>query len=323
MNRDSRKSEPKNLRLWPAYVLLAVLWGFRYMPLLFAEPPLTVLMLAFFGPAVSVLLIVVWWVAGSRAAGREKLVGFGGLVLILALTLLLLHPTMRGFPIVSSVLPWGATAFVLGLVASRWLTSIPRTALALLAAAIGFGFWTLVRMDGVWGDFQADQAWRWQQTSEDRYLAQRSSPSRGADFLEEVGEADWPGFRGPGRDSVVPGITLAEDWQASPPRELWRVGVGPGWSSFAVAGRHLFTQEQRGELEAVVAYDTETGAELWAHEYPSRFFEAMGGVGPRATPTLSRGRLFALGGRQTCAGTPSASRLPGVLPPHRWWSARS
>ena len=44
-----------------------------------------------------------------------------------------------------------------------------------------------------------------------------------------------------------------------------------------------------------MAYDTETGAELWAQAYPSRFFEAMGGVGPRATPTLSGGMLFTLG----------------------------
>ena len=80
MNPDSRRSEPSGLRLWPALVLLAVLWTLRYLPLLFAEPPLPVLMLAFFGPAVSVLLIFVWWVAGSRAAGREKLVGIGGLV---------------------------------------------------------------------------------------------------------------------------------------------------------------------------------------------------------------------------------------------------
>ena len=100
------------------------------------------------------------------------------------------------------------------------------------------------------------------------------------------------GFRGPERNAVVPGLALAEDWSALPPRELWRISVGPGWSSFAVAGRSLFTQEQRGESEVVVAYDTQTGAELWVHEYRSRFFEAMGGVGPRATPTLSRTRVY-------------------------------
>ena len=73
-------------------------------------------MLAFFGPAICVLLIVIWWVAGSRATGREKLVGFFGLVLLFLLTVLMMHPSMRGFPIIYTVLPWGITAFVAGLV---------------------------------------------------------------------------------------------------------------------------------------------------------------------------------------------------------------
>ncbi len=295
MSSDSPKPVVTSLRLWPALILVVLLWGLKYLPLLFAEPPLPVFMLAFFGPVACVLLIVIWWVAASRASRREKLAGAGGLALLFVASLLLLHPTMREFPIFSMVLPWGGTAFVLGLAATRWLRTFPRTAVALAAAAVAFGFWTLVRLDGVWGDFQSERAWRWQQTTEERYLAQRTSAAGGAAIVGAVAEAEWPGFRGPGRDAVVPGVALVEDWEARPPRELWRTSVGPGWSSFAVAGRRLFTQEQRGELEAVVAYDAETGAELWAHEYRSRFFEAMGGAGPRATPTLAGGMLFALG----------------------------
>ena len=295
MNQTSSESEPTALRLWPALVLLAALWVLKFIPKLFADPPLSVFMVAFFGPTVCVLLILVWWIAGSRATRREKLIGFSGLLLILFLTALLLHPSMRDFPMISFVLPWGMTAFVVGLGASRWLKEVPRVALALLVATVGFGFWTLVRMDGVWGDFTTDRAWRWQQTTEERFLAERSSPSGGTGLVEEITVAECPGFRGPRRDAVVPGLILAEDWSARPPRELWRIGVGPGWSSFAVAGRRLFTQEQRGELEAVVAYDAQSGAELWAQDYPSRFFEALGGVGPRATPTLAHGMLFALG----------------------------
>jgi outer membrane protein assembly factor BamB len=295
MSPDSPKPAPSSLRLWPALVLVALLWGLKYLLLLFDEPPMAVFMLSFFGPVACVLLIVIWWVAGSRASRKEKLAGAGGLVLIAVTSGLLLDPTMRGFPIFSMVVPWGGTAFVAGLVASRWMTAIPRTALALAVALLAFYGWSLVRMEGVWGDFQTDLSWRWQETAEDRYLAGRTAGAGSAAVVGEVAEAEWPGFRGPGRDAVVPGLALAEDWDASPPRELWRTAVGPGWSSFAVAGRRLFTQEQRGEMEAVVAYDAETGAELWAHEYPSRFFEAMGGVGPRATPTVAGGMLFALG----------------------------
>ncbi len=78
-------------------------------------------------------------------------------------------------------------------------------------------------------------------------------------------------------------------------KRFWRIKVGPAWSSFAVAGKRLFTQEQRGDNEAVVCYDAETGQQRWVHEYASRFWEVVGGAGPRATPTLHDGHLFALG----------------------------
>jgi outer membrane protein assembly factor BamB len=290
---DSTSLSP--LRLWPALVLAALIWGLRSMPAMVDELSPAVFMVAFFGPAVCALLILVWWLAASRATRREKIAGAVGLLALLVVGTALSHPSMRGFGTLGSAIPWGFTAFVAGLLAARWVKPDRRTAVALLAAAAGFGFWTLVRAEGVWGDFRAERAWRWQPTAEERFLAERQAGAAGPTVAAALAEAEWPGFRGPGRDSVVAGSTLAEDWTARPPRELWRIRLGPGWSSFAVAGRRLFTQEQRGELEVVAAYDADTGAELWSHESRSRFFEALGGAGPRATPTLARGMLFTLG----------------------------
>lgn len=126
------------------------------------------------------------------------------------------------------------------------------------------------------------------------------STGRGVD-LTVVSATDSPGFLGSRRDGEVE-LSLSSDWDTSPPAELWRTDVGEGWSGFALVAGVALTQEQRGDEQAVTAYDLASGELLWIHSWPGTFDQILGGPGPRATPTVADGRVLALGprGRLVC-----------------------
>jgi outer membrane protein assembly factor BamB len=129
--------------------------------------------------------------------------------------------------------------------------------------------------------------------------------------VELPGLADFPRYLGPAGNGIVADVHLDPDWQASPPKLLWRQAIGLGWSGFAVSGRRAVTQEQRGEDELVSCYDVGTGALLWMHTNSVRFSETLGGDGPRATPTINGDRVFAQGatGLLDCLDLESGRRL--------------
>ena len=107
---------------------------------------------------------------------------------------------------------------------------------------------------------------------------------------------DVPQFFGPDRSGRVANPGLSTDWKIHPPRLLWRIPVGLGWSSFSIAEGLTFTLEQHEEEERLVAREVRTGTERWTHSNRTRFAEWQGGDGPRSTPTVVSNRLYSYGG---------------------------
>jgi len=156
----------------------------------------------------------------------------------------------------------------------------------LLSAA---AFFALFRYRGITGDFEP--------IFEARFGGRRvTRVSADAGPLGAPGR-DFPQFLGPERNATVRGVFLARDWEARPPRLVWRQEVGGGWSGFAVSGDLAVTQEQQGEEERVIARDLTTGERRWSVLHGRTFVSAIAGDGPRATPTVTPDRVYAMGSR--------------------------
>ena len=293
----------KPLRIWPPLLLLVAMVVLWLIPRMVEDAPEGLLFAAAIGPGLCGILIILWWLLFSRATALERCAGLFGAGAALAVTVLLIDKTMLmpGTPLIT--VPMGTAAFGIGAILFSRVLSFRRTIVIVLLAVCGFGFSDLLRSDGMWGEFaMLDLSWRWQASHEEQLLALRENQAQGEQAQLSSEEAnqwlanpEWPGFRGADRTGRRHGHPISADWSSSPPEQIWKIPVGPGWSSFAVAGNLLFTQEQRGDLEATVCYAAESGREFWVQAVETRFYESMGGPGPRATPTLADGKLFVLG----------------------------
>ena len=146
----------------------------------------------------------------------------------------------------------------------------------------------LFRIRGFSGDLVPILEWRWSTTTGE-------PATRDHNLTSGYPTIDYPQFLGPNRNATLHGIKLARDWAARPPRLVWRQPIGEGWSAFAVVGDSAITQAQEGEEEKVVCYELKTGELKWSHSDRARFEVAPAGIGPRATPTIVRDRVYTLG----------------------------
>ena len=305
------------LRLWPGVVAVVLQWLlWLVVPIIVPEAA----MAAVLGGLAGGLAVLVWWLFFSRAPWSERVGAIVLMVVALLATSRIVHASiangMMGMMLPVYAIPLLSLALVAGAAASRRLSGGLRRASLGVAILLACGVMTLVRTGGMTGDASSDLHWRWTKTPEERLLVQGSpapiAPTatpekpRLPQAVEEPGtlaakiagtntNTDWPGFRGSERDGIIHGIQIATDWSRSAPVEMWRRPVGPGWSSFAVHGNFVYTQEQRGDDEIVSCFNLTSGAPVWSHRDAARFWESNAGAGPRGTPTLSSGRVYTFG----------------------------
>jgi outer membrane protein assembly factor BamB len=111
--------------------------------------------------------------------------------------------------------------------------------------------------------------------------------------------ADWPQWRGPGRDGISRETGLLAQWPDGGPKLLWQqTDLGDGYSTPSVVGDRIYVLGSQGnDNEYVEARNVSDGKRVWSTR--------LGKVGnpeqkppypgSRSTPTIDGDRLYALG----------------------------
>ena len=121
-------------------------------------------------------------------------------------------------------------------------------------------------------------------------------------LLAAVDGADWPEWRGAGRQGIWTESGVIGGIPAGGLKVKWRVPIQAGYSGPAVAnGRVFLLDHKRGTgsrvTERAVCLDERTGKTLWTREWEADYRGLDYANGPRATPTVDGDRVYVLGAK--------------------------
>lgn len=113
--------------------------------------------------------------------------------------------------------------------------------------------------------------------------------------------ADWPAWRGAGRDDISTETGLLKSWPEGGPKKEWTSSVaGLGYSGLAISDGTIYTMGADDTTEFVVAIKTADGSQLWQTKV-GEFLENGWGGGPRSTPTVAGDLVVAISGKGNVA----------------------
>ena len=107
---------------------------------------------------------------------------------------------------------------------------------------------------------------------------------------------DWPQWRGPNRDGISQEKGLLKKWPTAGPKIIWKVATGEGYSGISISTGRAFTMFAHNGNEYLICLDASNGKELWRTNVSPRFRNDQG-HGPRSTPTVDDGLVYALGAK--------------------------
>lgn len=173
---------------------------------------------------------------------------------------------------------WSARIF-----ASLALIAVPVSFVKILRPVLG-GDVTIQRFEPIWV------------TPPEAPAADADVQASVVDLTTETPD-DFPRFLGPQQDSTVRTGFQVDGTRLADAKVLWKQPIGEGWSGFAARNGFAVTMEQRQGQECVTCYNIDDGQLQWMHQHPVRHRDAMnlGRIGPRSTPTIHAGLVYAIG----------------------------
>ncbi len=138
--------------------------------------------------------------------------------------------------------------------------------------------------------------------------------------IVQVHGSDWPQWLGPDRASIWHDEGVVESFPDTGLKTVWRAPVGLGYSGPAVADGKVYLFDyvhQGGQVknspsgknllegrERLLCLDADTGKVNWSYDY-TQYYNLSYAAGPRATPTVHKGKIYILGaeGRLSCLST--------------------
>jgi outer membrane protein assembly factor BamB len=129
-------------------------------------------------------------------------------------------------------------------------------------------------------------------------------------FSHLVAAEDWPQWNGPTRNGDYQETGIISEIPKSGLKQLWRAPVSGAYSGPAVADGRVFVTDyvrESGDVtnnpggrdsltgkERVLCLDAKSGKQIWEHSY-DRPYKLSYPAGPRVTPQVDQGRVYALG----------------------------